>query len=495
MMTKNLLYTVLIGIFGLLMFQACQDDPTFPDPGFEISDQRVEVRRDTADYYNVHMRMTVPNKVKEILVLDGLDYNLVETITEYNGETNFDFDYVVDLTEITEETVLNYIIKVTDEDGRSFNRGIRIVVQPFSFPTIDLIGGNNVAIVAPAYNVKGDINTGLNTIALVQVIYNDQVSYEYQPNQGEELNEMSLKALVLMGELEVGQEYPIEIFIRDSEGQESTTVVTITKTDVLKKPTRINYINRTGTIWYIIPTYDADGNIIQIDYHTPSKSTWNIWEFTYNDMGMVETIVQNPLYSDGSPRDYKNFTFINYVPASSQISSVQSRSNDYDEDGNLVSEGDLDDERFDIVYNASNEIESFGYSRYSVDEVVYQDPFGLGESVFSMWWQSESYMRASDRRQKVKAFDPVLMPTFMEGFPPICNHISLDDVANDILWYKYVPTTVVSTDDEENPYQYLNLPKFTYETDEDGNVIELVKTFTGYREGDVETYLFFYDEE
>lgn len=495
MKTKNVLYTVLMGVFGLLLFQACQDDPAFPDPGFEISDQRVEVRRDTADYYNVHMRMTVPNKVKEILVLDGLDYSLVETITDYNGKTNFDFDYVVDLTDITVETVLNYIIKVTDEDGRSFNRGIRIHVQPFSFPEIDLVGGSNVAVAAPAYNVRGTVSTGLNTISSIKVIYNGKEFYSFTAGVNDEIYEMDLKALVYLTDLEIGDENQIEIIIKDNTGQESTTIVTVRKTDTVKKPYRVNIINNSGTIFYLTPTYDAEGKIVTLDYHTPSKSTWNYYEFKYNELNMVDTIIQYPYESDGSLyKGYKYFTYINYVEGTTQLSTIEYQENTYDEVGNLVSVGDIDEERFNFVYDVDGNVDAFDYSRYTAAGVYYDDPFDLGESIFVQYWQAESYMRYADRIQIFAEFDPVLMPTYMEGLPPFCNHISIRDILNDIFWNKYMPLYTESASNPSSPYQYLNLPKYTYETDVEGNITEIVKVFTGYLEGNKTTYLFFYDE-
>ena len=135
-MKMKYIYSAVLGLLGLAMFQACQSDPVFPDPGFEIGDQRVEVRRDTADYYDISFKMNVPNGVDHIDLLDATDYTLLDEIDEFNGKTNFDFNYRVDLTEFEKDTVLNYIIKVVDKDARSTNRGIRIDVKGFSFPEI-----------------------------------------------------------------------------------------------------------------------------------------------------------------------------------------------------------------------------------------------------------------------------------------------------------------------------------------------------------------------
>jgi len=152
---KKIFYTIGFGILAMLLFHACQTDPTFPDPGLEIGDQRVEVRRDTADYYKINMKMKVPNGVKVIEILDATTLKPFVQIHDYDGQKNFDFNYNVDLRSYLKDTVLNYIVKVTDNDMRTFNQGIRISVKAFSFPEIKLVGGTNIAVAAPSYYVKG----------------------------------------------------------------------------------------------------------------------------------------------------------------------------------------------------------------------------------------------------------------------------------------------------------------------------------------------------
>ena len=64
-MQKNIIYILFAVVFAGMIFQSCQDDPRFPDPGFEIEDQRIEIRRDTADFYDIKMKMKVPNGVQQ----------------------------------------------------------------------------------------------------------------------------------------------------------------------------------------------------------------------------------------------------------------------------------------------------------------------------------------------------------------------------------------------------------------------------------------------
>lgn len=180
-MTKNFKYIFFVGILGMIFFQACQNDPVFPDPGFEIGDQRVEVRRDTADFYNINIDMNVPNGVELIELLNAVDFNVEDEIHDYDGKRKFNFNYSIDLRSFEEDTVLNYIIKVTDKDKRSFNQGIRIQVRRKSFPEILLVGGTDLAVAAPAYVVKGIVSTGLNAIQSVQILYEGNEQFYYEP--------------------------------------------------------------------------------------------------------------------------------------------------------------------------------------------------------------------------------------------------------------------------------------------------------------------------
>lgn len=471
-MKKNLLYTFLLGAFGLLMFQACEEDPVFPDPGFEITEQRVEVRRDTADYYNINMAMKVPNKVNQIVLLDGLDYNELETITEYNGQTNFDFTYVVDLTSILEDTVLNYIIKVVDEDGRSFNRGIRISVKRFSFPEIKLVGGNNIAVAAPAYSLKGTVSTGLNNIQSISVVFGGVEYYNFQASPGEELKELDINALVFLGNLDPNQSYPIEISISDDAGQESTTIVNVRKSSIISKPSKILYTNTSGTQTEITPTYDDNGNMITFAIHfaNTTGATYHA-AFEHNELGMVSKYTYTSFDSEGGFDRRTVFTF-NYIVGTKQLIDVDSQIFQYDEAGNITSESDITKEASEFVYEG-NTTKVLSFRRSSTcSDIYYSDPFGLGEDIYGEYFQVNSYMGSNTvRRQHRVDYDPVLVPTYMEGLPPFTDVVNsvMFTVFQDILFNKYMMTKTVNTDPSYNG-SYLTKPSYTYETDEQGRI-------------------------
>ncbi|MEG2341225.1 MAG: hypothetical protein RSB69_10810, partial [Odoribacter sp.] len=129
---KNTILYIWVLLAGLLA--ACNDDPEFPDPGLDAtSNVRDTVRRDTMDVYYLEMRVKAPNGVNTIQVLNGLNYAELDRLDEYAGQSDFLLRYAVDLKEITDrDTILNYLIKVEDNDMRSYNKAFQLVVKRFS---------------------------------------------------------------------------------------------------------------------------------------------------------------------------------------------------------------------------------------------------------------------------------------------------------------------------------------------------------------------------
>ncbi|OMP30159.1 hypothetical protein [Mangrovimonas sp. DI 80] len=495
-MKKNLLNILFLGTIGLLLFQACQNDPEFPDPGFEIEDQRVEVRRDTADFYDINIKMNVPNGVETIDILDATDYSLLDMVDGYSGKTKFDFNYRVDLTPFEKDTVLNYIIKVVDKDQRSFNQGIRIDVKGFSFPEIKLVGGTNISVAAPAFVVKGIASAGLNNIETITISFEGKEQYRFTGSASDPVHEKTIKELVFLGNLESGLEYSIDIFVADDKGQSSSTTITVRKSETIKKPTKINMLD-TGVemVINIELAYDDNGNLTQLDYKFPSGVNYHS-EYHYNELNMLDTLLYRSFAADGTyPRD--SYTYYNYIPGTTQLSSIESQDFNYDSSGN-TSEGDIDLERSEFVYDASGKVLSFKRSN-TVSNIYYSDPFDLGENIYGEYWQFESYMSSTRDayRQHREDYDPVLIPTYMESIPPfIAPTSTMLPLFNDLFWHKYMMTKTVVTDPTSTQGPNLRLPAYTYEADADGNITSIVKTYTsgGYQwEGRTVTYSFFYN--
>lgn len=107
----------------------------------------------------------------------------------------------------------------------------------------------------------------------------------------------------------------------------------------VKKPYRINYLNTSGIIIHIEPTYNEDGNIVAFDYKWTNNGNNYRNEFHYNDQKMIDTVLYRSLDADGNySRDW--YTYINYVEGTKQISTIESQPFEYD--GGNVSVGSVD---------------------------------------------------------------------------------------------------------------------------------------------------------
>ncbi len=347
-MTKKIFYVISFVTLAVLFFSSCEDDPTFPDPGFELGNKKVEIRRDTADYCDIKTRMNVPNGVQKIEILNALTYDLLEEVSGYNGKTKFDFIYRVDLIPFEKDTVLNYIIKVTDNDSRSFNQGVRIDMKGFSFPEIKLIGGTNLAVAAPAYVVKGLVSTGMNALKSVRINYEGEEKYMYSPSENDTvIYEMPLKELIFLGKMDLGNEYFIDIIIEDEAGQVSKTVLTLRKTNEIKRPDYIVYETRSGSTIKIDFHYDEE-RVIRIDYIFQNGTNYQS-VFKYNELGLVDTLIyRNPNSLDLV--DNENRYYFNYVSNTKELLNIEHQRIDFNSEGEIISDGTKSIKMSDFVY-------------------------------------------------------------------------------------------------------------------------------------------------
>ena len=208
---KKLLYILL----ALSVFWACSDEPEFPDPGLDSTRTAVDtIRLDTIETYLISMNVEAPNGVEKIQLLNGRNYEVLEEFSEeYRGKKNFVFEYSVDLTSIKVDTTLLYIVKVIDQEMRSYNKGFTLNVLKHSAPEIKLVGASDVmGLVSPVFEVKMLFETGLNTIRSYRVLFEGNVLDE--TTFDEPLHEYKYKN-VFNVDMEMGQEYALRIELTD----------------------------------------------------------------------------------------------------------------------------------------------------------------------------------------------------------------------------------------------------------------------------------------
>ncbi|MCU4155853.1 hypothetical protein J1N10_07675 [Carboxylicivirga sp. A043] len=432
-MFKNKLYTIGATILlGLVALVACQEDPEFPDPGFEISDKRVELRRDTIDTYHVEFQMSVPNGIDKIQVLNGNDYSLIEQVDEYNGQTKCLFEYDIDLTPFEKDTTLNYIIRAVDNYERSINKGLTLIVNKKSTPTIQVVGGENVAVSLPAYLAKALVTTGLAPIETISVRYEGNEVETITIPADTAVYEYKLKQQVIVGTLEENREYSVEIEVMDKgfeyttasgevitrEPLSYTSTITLTKgSDERQIPSMVTYSDSyRSTPYRILFFANGDAQIDSIGYQTYStfRREWNdpldAMVLTYNAQNMVDTVKFGR---------YDDKRVLTYVDGTTMLDKIE-----YWEDINAtpgdVQADDITLEASNFSYNELNQMVSYfsESSSYMVNDLRYIDPFGIGEYVgIEEFFDGPEVSADPADRAYFDTFAPVYTPAYIPGLP------------------------------------------------------------------------------
>ncbi len=472
-------YLINIAALLILVLWSCQKDPEFPDPGFELEDQEVEVRRDTADVYSVQMQMEVPNGVENIEILNATNYELIETIEAYDGKKNFVFNYDIDLTPFETDTVLYYIFKVNDKDNRTTNRGFTLSVKQFSFPEIRLVGGTSLNVVVPIYQLKGLVSTGLNELESVQVLFKGDEVFYYAPDASSAEYEYILSKTIGFGTLVEGEEYNLDIIIKDRKGQSSTITVTVRKSDVLKLPATINVYNSyRNTTDVITISYDDNKRIHQMEHYFGYSGLIQEYFLVYNDMGMVDTITRKARYDSDYYQEY-GYDYYNqifkYKEGTTQLDQILRYNYFVSDDGSVEITKDNEIESQDFQYDENGVLVSY-YGKSATYQANYVDPFETGEKIFAEYWEYDYYKVVEKNREYRTTFEPVYMPSYIEGLPPYTSVTSVREVFCDLFLTKYVVTSTEATSDEYDG-TYLEEPSYTYETDADGNVTTITRNF------------------
>lgn len=300
-MKQLLIYCLFI--LGLSM-AACNDTPTFPDPGLDSTRSAFDtVRRDTIDTYYLEMNVKAPNGIYSIQILDGLTYKEIDRLDEYNGKTNFLLRYPIDLSDITDEDkTLKYIVKVIDNDMRSYNKAFSLTVKRFSTPTITFSGANGIlGLISPVFELKAFFETGLNTIESYKVTF-----------EGETIDEGTVEGAVSEYNyshicnlpMEKEQTYRIAISLTDNKGTTNEETMELRLIE-MERPLQVfifNYntagtrkLNRSLEFVYNSQHPDQlerlDGIIystVLIEGVSQEKQKPFSYNFSYTDFGFVE---------------------------------------------------------------------------------------------------------------------------------------------------------------------------------------------------------------
>jgi hypothetical protein len=502
-MFKNNIYKVALGIIACtVILLSCQDDPEFPDPGFEIKDKDIEVRRDTIDTYTLEFDMDVPNGLDKIEILNGNDYSLIDEVNDYNGKSNFLFSYDIDLEPFTTDTVLNYIVRAIDKNERSINKGLTLNVKKKSEPQIIVLGGDEVIVNAPALLAKAKVETGLAALKSIDIqfeskvvqniSFSDTLVYDY-----------NLKEQIILGTLEKDREYKLEITVNDlgfeyttSEGKEiKREAMSYTHNIIVKRgdsrraiPKQIVLTDRgkNSTQFFVYANNNERIDSIVIQRWDSWTTDWKEPEkpivFKYNELNMVDTI----RFEDD---DVKNvFT---YLTGTTLLEKVESWP--IDATTATVSSEDIEVQVSNIVYNSRNQPVSYHYTPedYFVNNLRYVDPFEIGEYMaiehFGADYKMDLPVEPEDR-DYYDAFAPIYTPLYIEGLPHLCEwegggHFT--EMLNLLCFNPYLATEIRDKNGELTR-------EYKYVTDENGNLTSITWEYQMYGRGYLRVYSIMY---
>lgn len=479
-MKNKLLYMMLL-LFGTMW--ACNDEPEFPDPGLDATRSSIDtVRRDTIDRYVISMDISAPNGVESIQVLNGRNYEIIDEFTEeYRGMTEFTFDYIVDLTEIVVDTTLQYIVKVIDQNMRSYNKGFTLYVRKFSSPEISIVGEAEVlGLVSSVFQLKALFETGLNTIASYRVLFEGEVIDE-QSFPDTLMHEYQYSKVISV-DMEEDREYTLAIELTDNEGTVGRKEMGVRLIEMIR-PVSITMV-KDGSIKRLMELfYDEENNRLDsmlvtiysqvlVDGYLQDRERHFRYDFQYTDEGMVSSWVYTNV-DEGEESNNCVFTYIDGTRVKT-VDREEGYSNALD-----VQEW-YDHGGVKSYYVGTNAI--------LVDDIHYTPEIDGEGMVFS------EYVTSSNRtntqyRQHAEDMTAVLIPTYFPELPPLMLG-SPDNIWQDLFMYKYVFAVTKYTYREGNE----ETSWVTYTTDTNGRLLTLRRSEEGYY-GDIEytEYQFSYE--
>ena len=102
---KNLKYFWMV-LCVAAGFMACSDEETGLAPVFNNSDVTLEMRRDTAEVYQISLPVTSEEGLAKITLVNTLTNETLNEVTSFSDPFNYVYNYTLDLTAYTESTVL-----------------------------------------------------------------------------------------------------------------------------------------------------------------------------------------------------------------------------------------------------------------------------------------------------------------------------------------------------------------------------------------------------
>ena len=280
---KKILYTTFALVAGLLLY-ACHDELVIPDPGFDMTESRIDtVRRDTAQVYKLSLNVKAPNGVDCIQLLNGRNFQVIKDYPEHVGKTNFRFETEISLADCDEnrDSMFIYNLKIRTKDNRSYNKSIRIQHLKLSKPEMVGPGGNTMNGFGRAFVFEGTILTGYYTVESVKAYLNNEEVYSAAASDmGGTQYRIYHK---LTRDYVTGQTYKYKVVAKDSNGTEKVWEYNLVAA-ALKKPVAISCTNWNGSIRETVEVYyNEKGLVERVKFPGMNDYCMNYFYYDEND--------------------------------------------------------------------------------------------------------------------------------------------------------------------------------------------------------------------
>ena len=453
---NKILYTMTL--CAMLFFGACEDEPQFPDPGFDmLTDKELTIRRDTAEEFMLQLKVNALAGIEKIQILNGRNYNVIDELNQYNGQKEFVFQYPLSFEGIdkSRDSVLIYTVRIMTYDKRAYNSSFKINLLKLSVPEITTPYNGVIGTTIPLVLVKGDITTGMYTLESIKIFIDDNLQLDVPKDEIQGLSTYSLNKIIPYN-FENEKDYNLCIEITDNKGQIRNENLTVRGVE-LKKPKTIDVLEQNTIIGTYEFIYDEQGRISTYQYTDIKYDYYNIdATFIYDAQGHVSTL------------DYY------YTGVLLRVEYT------YEEDGTLsriVNKNANSGTEYDVIqnirYREDGTISSFDAGITTFPEIQYADGFLPNEKLYIEKWEYNAGSMNLQARRKKADIMPVAMPTYIDGLSPLCLPLYIGDGFAELFLQKYIATRDVpgysNTEAEGTTF-----PEYSYITDDNGQLLEFI---------------------
>lgn len=216
---KKLKFFVVL-LCAAIGFIACSKDEVGMQPIFDSSNVTLEMKRDTADVYQISLPIESEEGLAKISLVNDVTGEVLDEVTTFSDMYSYVYNYTLDLTSYTESTVLMLTLNIEDQAGQKVTKKITLTIN---FPVVEIsFAGDNLQSQFEDYNLKVTIDKGVTMLQKVDVYLASELSGTLTLDPSLERQEVN----VHVSGLEMGDNL-LKVVVLDEFGQEFSKEVTI----------------------------------------------------------------------------------------------------------------------------------------------------------------------------------------------------------------------------------------------------------------------------